>query len=110
MRTKKVAKTAATKVKRAVKSDAKRMKSDALNSQTAMMAKDTLDRIKEADYKKMAKDVIKDLDYKQLAKDALKIAAPIVVMSLLAKRHKKSKWEENFEPLFNELKEKIKNL
>ena len=51
---------------------------------------------------------LKDMDYKTLARNALLIAAPIVVMSVLVKKHKTSAWEKSIEPLFKDLKKRLK--
>lgn len=48
-------------------------------------------KIKDVDYRKMAKDALKDVDYKVLAKDTLKVVVPLIVMKIIYSKIKSSK-------------------
>jgi hypothetical protein len=48
-------------------------------------------KIKDVDYRKMAKDALKDVDYKQVAKDTLKVVVPLIVMKIIYSKIKSSK-------------------
>ena len=85
----------ATKARRAVKSQVSEVKAEA----------DTL-AAKAIDY-------ASDLDYKKLAKNALKIAIPLVVIKMIHSKYKDSKkshWEKSIQPLFDEIKAKLKDM